>query len=171
MFNKIKNFIFGSDAKHRPNATKYIFGATSSIITSLALIIGFNNSANAKISIIGSLLVIALADNISDMLGIHIYQETEGIKTHDVWLSSSTNFLTRFFVSFVFIILVISLPMKTAAVISVAYGLVALAIFSYIIADIKKLNPTRAIVEHLFIAIVIIFLSQLFGGWIIRHYS
>ncbi|MCL5733922.1 MAG: hypothetical protein M1334_04735 [Patescibacteria group bacterium] len=79
--------------------------------------------------------------------------------------------MTRFFVSFVFIILVISLPIKTATIISVIYGLVALAIFSYIIADTKKLNPVRAIVEHLFIAIIIIFLSQLLGGWIIRRYS
>ena len=74
-------------------------------------------------------------------------------------------------VSFVFIILVISLPMRTAAIVSVVYGLFALAIFSYIIADIKKLNPVHAIAEHLFIAVVIILISQFLGGWIIHYYS
>jgi uncharacterized membrane protein len=129
LYKKIKNFFFGADNKRRPNATKYIFGATSCIITSLALIIGLNNSSNAKFSIIGSLLVIALADNISDMLGIHIYQETEGLIMRDVWLSSFTNFFTRLFVSLGFIAIVIAFPAKVAMTVSLVYGLSALIIF------------------------------------------
>ncbi len=162
--------LFGFDSKNRSYATKYIFGATSSIITSLALITGFQNFANAKVSIIGSLLVIALADNISDMMGIHIYQEAEGIRNRDVWLSSFTNFSARFLVSLVFIVVVILFPIKVAAAISVVYGLLALAIFSYIIAKVKKIHPVHATIEHLGIAITVILISNYMGGLIIGHY-
>ena len=53
---------------------KYLFGSTSAIITELALIVGLSNSVNARSNMIAGILVIAIADNISDTLGIHIYQ-------------------------------------------------------------------------------------------------
>jgi len=57
--------------------TKFSFGATSAIVTCLAFIIGLSKSGNPQLSIVGSLLVIAITDNISDTLGIHIYQESD----------------------------------------------------------------------------------------------
>jgi len=59
--------------------TKFSFGSTSAIITNVALIMGLNSAKDAKLAIIGSLLVIALADNVSDSFGIHMYQESEGL--------------------------------------------------------------------------------------------
>ena len=56
--------------------SKFSFGATSSTVTSLGIIFGLLTSGNPKASIIGSLLVIAVADNIADSLGIHIYRES-----------------------------------------------------------------------------------------------
>ena len=82
--------------KRKFDLTKYSFGGTSAIITNLALIIGLNTAANAKLSIISGLLIIGLADNISDTLGIHIYQESEGKQTLNVWISTLTNFFSRF---------------------------------------------------------------------------
>lgn len=46
--------------------SKLSFGATSSTVTSLGIIFGLLTSGNPKASIIGSLLVIAVADNIAD---------------------------------------------------------------------------------------------------------
>jgi len=51
---------------------KFSFGASSAIVTSLAFIVGLSRNPNPRLAIIGSLLVIAVADNISDSLGIHI---------------------------------------------------------------------------------------------------
>jgi len=76
--------------------TKYSFGSTSAIITNLTLITGLITSTNAKISIIGGLLVSAFADNISDALGIHIYQESEGLRPHQVWVLTLSNFISGF---------------------------------------------------------------------------
>jgi VIT1/CCC1 family predicted Fe2+/Mn2+ transporter len=152
------------------NLQKYIFGATSAIITNLAIVTGMHSSTNAKTSIIGSLMVIALADNISDSLGIHIYQETEDIQKKEVWIGTFTNFFARLLVSFGFIMIVLLLPIEMAVTVSVIYGLLTLALFSYIIAKMKRLNPVAAIFEHIVIATIVIIISNYLGTWIITRF-
>ncbi|MFA4967200.1 MAG: hypothetical protein WC624_03170 [Candidatus Margulisiibacteriota bacterium] len=148
--------------------TRFSFGASSAIITNMGLIIGLSHSLNARISIIASILVIALADNISDSFGIHMYQESERLKRREVWLSTSTNFLTRLLVSLTFIALVYLLPFDTVVVASITWGLLLLTFMSYTIAKDEEVNPYFAIAEHLGIAIFVIILSKLVGMLIIR---
>ena len=143
--------------------TKFSFGGTSAIITNLALIIGLNMTINAKINIISGLLIIALADNISDTLGIHIYQESEGIKRINVWISTFTNFFSRLFVSLGFVFIIALFPLNIATVLSIIYGLFIMTIVSYIIAINKKINPFFSIFEHILITIIVIFLSKYVG--------
>jgi len=88
-----------SDKKFQSNKNNYLFGSSSAIITNLGLIAGLYSTNNAKLNILGSILLIAIADNISDTLGIHIYQEAEGLKAKKVWFSSFTNFSSRLIVS------------------------------------------------------------------------
>ena len=73
---------------------------------------------NAKTAIIGSLLVIALADNISDTLGIHMYQESEGLSRKTVWLLTITNFLSRFVTSMGFVAIIAIFPLQIAVILS-----------------------------------------------------
>lgn len=146
--------------------TRFSFGATSAIVTSLAFIVGLSNSVNPKLTIISSLLVIAIADNISDSLGIHIYQESELKKPKVVNISTFSNFLTRFLVMLVFILLVAFLPIWYAVIFSIAWGFSLLVVLSYLIAKEQKVNPYMAIFQHLAIAIVVIVVSSFLGEWI-----
>ncbi len=150
--------------------TNYIFGGTSAIVTSLAIITGLNASENPRLAIIGSLLVIALADNISDSLGIHIYQESEGMPARKVWLKTGTNFFTRLIVSFGFIAIIAVFPLALATYIAIAYGLATLAVFSYFIAISQNRKPMFPILEHLCIAVVVIALSKFVGDFIITAF-
>jgi len=145
---------------------KYLFGSTSAIITELALIVGLSNSVNARSNMIAGILVIAIADNISDTLGIHIYQEAEGLTKKEVWLSSCTNFLARFLVSMVFISLVALLRLKSAIICSVILGLLIIAILSYDMAIYKKMNPYKSIINHILIALMVILASNFLSNWI-----
>ena len=156
--------------KCRPNQTKFSFGGTSAIITILGLIIGLDSTANPKVAIIGGILVIALADNISDSLGIHIFQESECVDKKEVWLSTLTNFLTRLFVSFSFVALVALLPMTLAVPCSIIWGMGLLAAISYAIARGRGLNPYPAILEHFSIAIAVIIASEFAGKWLIKRF-
>jgi len=160
MFNKLKN-------ECRFYQTKFSFGATSAIITNLGLIAGLRTGEHAKIGIIGAMLAIALADNISDSVGIHVFQESECLETKEIWLSTSMNFMTRVLVSSSFILLVLLLPLSIAVVLSLTWGLLLLAALSYIIAKNKGINPYAAMLEHISIAVLIIIASNFLGKLIL----
>jgi VIT1/CCC1 family predicted Fe2+/Mn2+ transporter len=156
--------------KCRLNQTKFSFGGTSAIVTILGLIIGLDGTANPKVAIIGGILVIALADNISDSLGIHIFQESECVDKKEVWLSTFTNFFTRLFVSLSFVALIALLPLNLAVPCSVIWGMGLLAAISYTIAKGRGLNPYPAILEHFSIAIAVIIASEFVGKWLINRF-
>ena len=164
MSNDLKNTI-------RPPQTRFSFGATSAIITNLGIITGLDTLTHPKLSIIGALLVIALADNLSDSFGIHIYQESEHIPKKEVWLSTLTNFFTRLFVSSTFVILIIVLPIRFAAVCSVIWGLLILTVLTYTIAKQQKISPFSAISVHLTIAFVVVVASNFLGAFVISRFQ
>ena len=53
------------------------FGATSAIVTSVGLMVGFGSADVRKSAIISGLLIVGLADNLTDTLSIHIFQQSE----------------------------------------------------------------------------------------------
>ena len=164
MLNNLEN-------KRRCYQTKFSFGATSAIITNLGIITGLDTLAHPKLSIIVSILVVALADNIADSFGIHIYQESERIDNREIWFSTLSNFLTRIFLSLTFIILVAALPINLAVPCSICWGLALLAIMSYAIAKDRKVNPYPEIFKHIIIAIFVITSSHFIGRYIISKFK
>jgi len=151
--------------------TKFSFGATSAIVTCLAFIIGLSKITNSKLSIIGSLLVIAIADNISDSLGIHIFQESDLKKSEVVRASTFLNFITRFFVILIFILLVFFLPTGYAIIFSIVWGMSLLIALSYLIAKEQKVNPYSAIFWHVALAVSVIIISNFLSEWIMGFFA
>lgn len=139
--------------------TNFSFGGTSAIITNISLIVGLNSKSN----IIGGLLVIALADNISDSLGIHIYQESETRRGSSNLLSTISNFTVRLLVSLTFILIILLLPIYPAQIIAVIWGIILLSFMTYLIARANKVNPIFEVVRHLAIAVVVITASKFIG--------
>jgi vacuolar iron transporter family protein len=157
--------------KCRRYQTKFSFGATSAIITNLGIITGMDTLSDPKLSIIAGMLVVALADNIADSFGIHIYQESECIDNKEVWFSTLSNFFTRIFVSLTFIILVSVLPINLAVPCSICWGLALLAAMSYAIAKNRKVNPYSEIFKHIIIAVIVVTLSHFVGRYIISKFN
>ncbi|MCX5705275.1 MAG: hypothetical protein NTZ92_04360 [Candidatus Omnitrophica bacterium] len=157
--------------KCRLYETRFSFGATAAIITNLALIMGLRTGEHAKVGIIGGMLIIAVADNISDSIGIHVYQESECLAPKEVWLSTFTNFLTRLLVSLTFIAQVAIFPMQVAVITTLIWGLSLLAYISYQIAKDRGLNSYMAMLEHLGIAIVVIAASNFVGKLLITKFK
>jgi VIT1/CCC1 family predicted Fe2+/Mn2+ transporter len=155
----------------RPAQTRFSFGATSAIITNLGIITGLDTLTHPKLSIIGALLAIALADNMSDSFGIHIYQESEHLIKKEVWLSTLTNFLARLFVSSTFIVLIILLPIKLAAACSIIWGLLILTVMTYAIARQRKISPYSAILVHTIVAVLVVAASHFIGAFVITRFQ
>ena len=147
--------------------TRFSFGATASIITNLAMIVGFRTGTDPKSTIISGILVVALADNISDSLAIHIHQEASGLAIKEVWFSTFVNFLTRILISMTFMGIILLCPIKVAVLLSIIWGLFILAYVSYTIAEDRKTSALSVISEHLLIAIAVIFFSNYLGEFIV----
>jgi hypothetical protein len=58
----------------RTKVSSLSFGCTAAIVTSLALIVGLDAARATKAAIVSGLLIVALADNLTDALSMHIYQ-------------------------------------------------------------------------------------------------
>ena len=144
----------------------FSFGATSAVITGLAVIIGLSRSANPVIGITTALVVIAIADNISDSFGIHIHQESQRESVKEVRKTTFTNFVTRVAVVSVFVLLVILLPLKAAVALSMFFGIAVISIISYFIAKEQKAKPHRIVFQHLLITALVII-----GSYMLREAS
>jgi len=154
----------------KKNITRYSFGAVSAIITNVALIIALYQTSASKFIVIGSLLIIALADNVSDSLGIHIYRESENVSPKEVWSSTFANFAARLGTSLIFIIIVIFFDVVLAQVLAIIYGLFILTGISFIIARKRRIKPQKVIAEHIFIAILVIILSKWLNSTISKSF-
>lgn len=129
---------------------------------------GLTQGETAKTGIITGLLIIAIADNISDSLGIHIYKESEGASRQDIDSFTYGNFTIRLLLAFTFVLIVLLFSSHTALVISSIWGLVLLAILSHLIAKNKKTNPLREIAWHLLVALIVIAGSKFLGNFILK---
>jgi VIT1/CCC1 family predicted Fe2+/Mn2+ transporter len=150
------------------NINKFSMGATAAIITSLGLIAGLAHSDSARSSVIAGLLIIAVADNIADSLGIHIYKEGEGLSRKEIYSSTFGNFTIRLILALSFVAIVQFLPSQMAFIVSVIWGLLLLSILSYYIGQAQKENPIKEIILHLLVAALVIVGSKFLGNLILN---
>lgn len=148
------------------------FGLTSGVITTLGLLVGLSSSTHSSLVVIGGILTIAIADAFSDALGIHISEESEGKHTPlEVWQSTIAAFLTKFLFALTFIIPVALFSLSTAVMVSVLWGMLALALLSYVMAKSEGTVPWKVIFEHLLIAACVVVLTNYVGIWISKIFG
>ncbi|OGG00627.1 hypothetical protein A2Y99_05245 [Candidatus Gottesmanbacteria bacterium RBG_13_37_7] len=150
---------------------RFSFGTTSAVITILALITSLDTLSNAKAGIIGGILVMAIVDNISDTLGIHIHRETEIDNKKEVFLTTFINYVARLLVSLIFVLIIIIFPLKTAVYVSIVYGVIVLSAVSYMIATIRKVDPVKSTLQHLTVAILVIIASKILGKFLVNRFD
>ncbi|MCF7910573.1 hypothetical protein K9L16_02790 [Candidatus Pacearchaeota archaeon] len=141
------------------------FGITSGIITTLGLMIGLYSGTYSKIVVLGGIVSIAIADALSDALGIHISEEAgnKKAKFREIWECTISTFAFKFIFASLFVIPILLFELQKAIYISVALGFLLLGFFSYYIAVKRKTSPWKAVLEHLGIAIVVIVITYLVG--------
>jgi VIT1/CCC1 family predicted Fe2+/Mn2+ transporter len=145
------------------------FGLTSATITTLGLMVGLHAGTNSKLVVIGGIVIIAIADAFSDALGIHISEESENKHTTpEIWEATIATFFAKFIFASTFIIPLLLLPLTTAIVVSIVYGLVLLSIFSFYLAQGQGERPWKVIAEHLVIAMVVVIVTHYVGDAVRR---
>jgi VIT1/CCC1 family predicted Fe2+/Mn2+ transporter len=146
---------------------KYSIGATAAIMTSMGLIAGLTQGSDAKVAIVSGLLIIVVADNISDSFSIHMYRESEGASVKEVYLSTFGNFAMRFIVALSFAATVLVFQPRAAFMLSSLWGLLLLALFSYRISVSTGKPPWRSTIWHLCIACMVIISSKVLGSYVV----
>ncbi len=142
------------------------FGLTSGVITTLGLMIGLNSGTSSKQIIISGILIIAIADALSDALGIHISQESNSNKQQLIWESTLATFLSKFLVALTFIIPILLFNLRLAIYLNLAWGLILLTILSFYIAKNQNEKPINVILEHLTITFVVVIITYYIGLWL-----
>jgi hypothetical protein len=148
---------------------KFSYGGTAAIVTSMGLISGLTAATGSKATVIASLLVIAIADNLTDSLAIHIYQESERLETRQAFRSTVTNFFVRLVVASSFVVLVLVAPMALVVPIGLAWGILLLGTLTFLVAKNRGVPPFMEVAKHLGVAVVVIGVSRAIGAFILAN--
>ncbi len=147
--------------------TGLFFGATSGVITTIGLITGLNAGTRSVAAVIGGIFVIAVADAMSDALGIHLAEEAKPDATaHHIWSATISTFLNKFIFALSFAVPLLLLPLDQAVIASLAWGMLVIIVLSYFLARAQNASPVMIIAEHLTIAFLVVVFSHLIGVWV-----
>ena len=143
------------------------FGLTFGVITTLGLLVGLYATTGSQVVVIGGILSIAVADALSDALGIHVSQESKKRAPNqtEVWAATIATFVAKFLFAMTFLLPVIFLELRTAVIVSVIWGCLATILFTWYL-NRKKKEKYFAIVQHLFLTVFVIVLTYFLGRWI-----
>ena len=144
--------------------TGLTFGLTSAVITTMGLMVGLNSGTRSKMVVLGGILTIAIADAFSDALGIHVSEESENVHTtKEIWGATAVTFLTKCIFALTFTIPVLLFPLSVAIIINIFWGLTVITVMSYLIARSQNQKSWKIIGEHLFIAAMVIVITNYVG--------
>ena len=140
------------------------FGLTSGIITTLGLMVGLYSGTNSKMIVISGILIIAIADALSDSLGMHISKEAEFNQSHkQVWEATISTFLAKLIFALSFVIPFLFLTIKAAVITGIVWGLFLLTGFNIYLIKQKKKKSYFPIFEHLALAVIVIIITYFVG--------
>lgn len=151
--------------------TTLSYGGTAAIVTGMGLVVAFDAGTTSKATLIGSLLVVAIADNLADSLAMHVYQESEKLDSRTAFRSTIANYLTRLVVAGSFVVLALLVPSHNLVPVVLAWGMALLCTLSYFVAKARGVAPGLEVLKHLAVAIVVIGLSRVVGAWILARVS
>jgi VIT1/CCC1 family predicted Fe2+/Mn2+ transporter len=143
------------------------FGLTSGVITTLGLMVGLHSGTHSRTVVIGGILTIAIADAMSDALGMHLAEESKNSEPASaIWESTIATFVAKLIIALTFVVPVLVLPLTAAIMVSVAWGLLLLATLSFFLARAQQIAPWRVIGEHLLIGVSVVGITHELGNWI-----
>lgn len=117
-------------------------------------------------------MTIAVADALSDALGIHVHEESENEHSpREIWVSTLATLVTKFAMAASFLLPLMTLQLSYAIVASIAWGAVVLTLISFFLARDQHIHAAKVISEHLGIAALVVVLTHLLGDWTARLIS
>ena len=140
------------------------FGISSGVVTTLGLMTGLGAGTRSLSIVLAGIFTIALADAMSDAMGVHLSSESnQELTQKDVWEATISTFLAKLIIAVLFVFPFLYFHIFTAIIINAVWGLVVLSILSFYIARIRKGNPWIVIAEHIGVAIFVLIATYFVG--------
>lgn len=139
------------------------FGSPAAIVTSMALIVGLDAATVTRAAVIGALLIIGIADNLTDSLSVHIYQEAERLAERQAFRTTVKNFAARLVVAVSFVFLFVLFRPALAVHACVLWGFFLLSALSYLLAKSRGVRPLPEIGKHAAVALIVIVVGKGLG--------
>jgi hypothetical protein len=151
--------------------TALSYGGTAAIVTGMGLVVAFDAGTTSKATLVSSLLVVAIADNLADSLAIHVYQESENLPSRRAFRSTVANYLARLMVAGSFALLALLTPAHSLVPVVLAWGTALLCTLTYFVARGRGVPPGLEVLKHLAVAVLVILVSRAIGAWIVARAS
>jgi len=143
------------------------FGLTSGVITTLGVIVGLQSGTHSKLAVLAGIIVLAVADALSDAVGIHVSEEAEmKHTTRELWSAAFFTFLSKAVFTLSFLVPIMLLELSTAIVVSVFWGLFLTTVFSFYMARVQNKNPVKVVAEHVLVTVAVVLLAHYVGDLI-----
>lgn len=143
------------------------FGLTSGIITTLGLMVGLNSSTQSHYVVIGGILTIAVADALSDSIGMHFAVESQNShSTQEIWEATLSTFFYKFLFSSMFILPVLLFELIKAVLLSILLGLYLVIANSLYLARKQDISPIPVILEHIGLTLGVVIAAHYIGLFI-----
>lgn len=143
------------------------FGMTSGVITTLGLMVGLHSGTRSALAVIGGILTIAVADSLSDAMGVHVSKEGEGgHRDREIWLATAATFVTKLVIAATFVVPLLLLELGPAILAGVAWGALLIGAMSWFVARSQGADPKGVILEHLLVGAAVVVATHYFGDWI-----
>lgn len=142
------------------------FGLTSGIITTLSLIVGLDSATGgSKLAIIAAIFTIAIADSLSDAIGMQLSEESRlDERNKPTWIITLFTFLAKFVFSLIFVFPILFWTIKNAVIASLIIGILFISLETAFIAKREKKPVLKQVLNHTFLTLAIIFLSYVVGS-------
>lgn len=143
------------------------FGLASAAITTLGLVIGLHAGTHSRAVVMAGIGLIAIADALSDSLGIHMSEETEGVHTTaEIWVATLATFFSKLIFALTFMVPFLLLAMSQALIACIIWGLTIIVISSFAMAKRRNTAPWPVVGEHVVAAVLVIVFTHLIGHWL-----
>jgi len=97
---------------------------------------------------------------------VYVSEEAENHSQSSVWVSTFATIISKFFFALTFAVPVLLLGLDWAVVVSIAWGLLLIGIFSWRVAMHRKEKPYKVIGEHVLITLAVIALTHFVGDFV-----
>lgn len=147
---------------------------TSGVITSLGMIVGLHSATSSRLVVVAGIIIMSIADGLSDAAGVHISEESElekGKVKHtakEIWAATIVTFISKLIFTLTFTIPFLIFDLKAAVIVAIIWGILLLTLLNFAIARIKQESAVRLICEHVLLALFVIAVSHYAGGLIAK---